>query len=332
MKKREGQSKKMRIALVGGGEGLLTALTALRSWCIDIPCYFSPRHGRELINGIELRSHLSRLEVSHWEAKGEKDFAKLIENKEYDLVFGMGPEWIFSSSTLGLAGRWVNINIIPFPRYLGGAHVTWQILNGDIEGSVVFQEMIKETDKGEVLAKYDFLYSSTNDSPIVRFARNQEELGKVLPEFMVKFSLGKKFQQSIGASQIGEYWPRLSTEIQGWIDWNWSALDILRFINAFSSPYPGARTRLENEIIVIRGGRILESREFHPFSSGIILRSINGKMLTVACRDAVLELDCEIPSILENTFLNGSRLFTPLEDLEVARRRNLKTRDFRVPK
>lgn len=321
----------MKIALVGGGEGLLTALIALRPWCSETHSYYSLRHGQEMVNGAQLRSHLSRLEIAHWEAKSEKEFAQLIEQKEYDLVFGIGPEWIFSSFTLELAKRWININIIPFPRYLGGAHVTWQILNGDQEGSVVFQEMTREVDQGAILAKYDFRYSSSNDSPIVRFERNQEELKKTLPQFMSNFSLEKTIPQHRKSDQKGEYWPRLRTETHGWIDWNWSALHILRFINAFSHPYPGARTRLGNEIVVIRVGRILESREFHPFSAGIILRKNDGNSLIIACRDAVLELECEIPNDLRHSFLDGSRLFTLLEDLEFARESNLKTKDFRVP-
>jgi len=322
----------MKIALVGGGQGILTALTVLHPWSDEIHCYFSSRHGKELIDGIILKNHLSKIKVAHWEANSEKEFAQLIQNKEFDLVFGMGPEWIFSASTLSLAKRWININIIPFPRYIGGAHVTWQILNSDLEGCVVFQEMISEVDKGEILAKYDFLYSSANDNPNVRFERNQEELKKKLPEFMSNYSLENTFQQQIDANQESEYWPRLSTEIHGWIDWSWSALDILRFISAFSSPYPGARTRLGNDVILIRSGKILELRDFHPFSAGIILRKKGEIWLAVACRDAILELECKIPNQLIKTFLNGSRLFTTQDDLETARRSNLKTRDFKVSK
>ena len=54
--------------------------------------------------------------------------------------------------------------------------------------------------------------------------------------------LSSKSISSVGLSNDkstdSEYWPRLSTQDNGWIDWSWSLTDIELFCRAFSSPYP----------------------------------------------------------------------------------------------
>jgi len=320
----------MKIALVGGGEGIFLAMSILRPWSSGVHAYFSLRHGQELIGGEQLRNLFSNKGLPFSQVKNETELAMLFEKERYDLVFGIGPEWIFSSSTLAMAKRWININIIPFPKYLGGAHVTWQILNEDLRGSVVFQEMVKEVDKGTILEKYDFRYSRADDNPERRFLRNQEELLKALPKFMSSFTLDASKQLEVIVDSGSEYWPRLKTDTHGWIDWSWSSEEILRFITAFSAPYAGARTRLKGEIITIHRANVLELRDFHPFSAGIILRKPRENSIIVASRDAILELECILPDRLKTIFLEGSRLFTPSEDLEYAMQTHFQTKDFRV--
>lgn len=320
----------MKIALVGGGEGMLLAMSVLRERGSHVHAYCSFRHGQELVRGEQLASQFFSQGLPLSQINSEVEFAKVIDKENYDLIFGMGPEWIFSGTTLSLAKRWVNINIIPYPKYLGGAHVSWQILNGDLRGSVVFQEMIREVDKGKILDKFDFLYSSANDGPEHRFSRNQEELLRALPKFMSSFQLNAPMKDQHFVDEAREYWPRLKTDTHGWIDWSWSSLHILSFINAFSAPYPGARTRLGGYVITVLSGKVIEMRDFHPFSVGIILRKPDENSLVVATRDGILELECRLPEKIRCSFLEGSRVFTPSEDLELAMQSHLHTKDFRV--
>jgi methionyl-tRNA formyltransferase len=321
----------MKIALVGGGEGMLLSSSILRQFSSMVSAYFSPRHGQEMIRGEELRNCFLKQDIPFSQVNSENEFAKQIEKEKFDLIFGIGPEWIFSSSTIALAKLWVNVNIIPFPKYLGGAHVTWQILNEDRRGSVVFQEMIEEVDKGRILEKFDFTYSSDDFNPELRFNRNLEELSVALPKFMSSFKNEDIKVRENPIDHSSEYWPRLKTDTHGWIDWKWSSQEIVRFILGFSTPYPGARTRLGEETITIHKAHILEIRNFHPFSAGIILRKSNDNSIVVAVRDAVLELECTFSDQLKNMFLEGHRLFTPTEDLEKAMRSHFQTKDFRVP-
>ena len=41
-----------------------------------------------------------------------------------------------------------NINPIPIPNYLGGAHFTWQILNSNYDAGIYLQQISKHLDRG----------------------------------------------------------------------------------------------------------------------------------------------------------------------------------------
>ena len=51
---------------------------------------------------------------------------------------------------------------------------------------------------------------------------------------------------------LGTYYPRLNTEINGWIDWNMKSFEIERFINAFDDPYSGSSTTINKQFVKIK--------------------------------------------------------------------------------
>ena len=59
----------------------------------------------------------------------------------------------------------LNFNGIPVPKYLGGAHYTWQILNSDKSGGNVLQEITENIDKGPIL-KSDY-YELSSSAKII---------------------------------------------------------------------------------------------------------------------------------------------------------------------
>ena len=64
------------------------------------------------------------------------------------------------------------------------------------------------------------------------------------------------------------YWPRLSTEHHGYVDWSWSLKDIERFICAFDEPYPGASTYIGSRKVHLKEGYAdFNDGLFHPFQS-----------------------------------------------------------------
>ena len=69
------------------------------------------------------------------------------------------------------------------------------------------------------------------------------------------------------------YFPRLFTEKNGIIDWDWDINYVERFIRAFSSPYPGAYSYYREKVIRFLDVLVDESikKSFHPFGNGKVV-------------------------------------------------------------
>lgn len=318
----------MRIALLGGGLDILVLPSALRSHCESVDCYLAPRHALEVYDGKTLKELLDESHITNFVVKDDFVFQSLIQNKGYDLVFGLGPAWIISKKTLSLASNWVNINPIPIPKYLGGAHSTWQVLHQDNHGSIVFQEIGFPVDRGKIIARFDFMYSSEQSDTESRLNENSKQLKQIISEAVTKILEQPDNSKINQGYEDREYWPRLNTGAQGWIDWSWTALEIVRFIQAFGRPFLGAHSELLGEVVYFEEAVLLEHRELHPFSAGIIIRSISQYSLDVAVKDGFLRVKVKLPQNLTHQYLEGLRLHTPIEKLELAKKISVRTKDL----
>ena len=315
----------MKIAIIGGGEGMLVLPDALQEWCKNVVCFYSDRHSNEIINGVNLSDALEANEVENYLVHDDLEFRNLLVGKNFDLVLGLGPAWIFHKDTLSLAKQWVNINVIPAPKFLGGAHLSWQILNNVFDSSVVYQQIDMNIDRGPILAKFDFEYThKETKSPYLMLKRNIFELVRSL----------KIWMNSVGEHKItldysqSEYWPRLLSSIHGWIDWNWSSLELIQFIQAFGSPYGGARCLFADSEVILLEAEVIEKRTIHPFASGIILRCEGDDYLVIASRDGIMRIKCLGISEIKKSTMLGQRLFTPESKLKEARMKNVSAREL----
>ena len=85
------------------------------------------------------------------------------------------------------------------------------------------------------------------------------------------------------------YLPRLYTELNGAINWNWEDEEIERFIRAFGDPYPGAFTYINDEIIRILKVRLEPSNiSYHPFVKGKIITILSDGSVKVLLKNNVL--------------------------------------------
>lgn len=301
---------------------------ALRSVCQNVDCYLAPRHALEVFDGKTLTERLNDSGIRNFVVDSESAFQLLIRSENYDLVFGLGPAWIISKETLSLANNWVNINPIPIPKYLGGAHSTWQLLHQDNSGSIVFQEITFPIDRGQILAKFDFTYSSKRSTPESRLRENSRQLIQVINEAVARIVDRPKGLHNDADFLDREYWPRLNTEIQGWIDWSWTGLEILRFVQSFGRPYIGAHSELLEETVYFEDAIFFEPKDLHPFSAGIIVRSNSRTSLDVAVKDGFLRVTVRLPAKLDLQYLEGLRFHTPVEKLELAKKINLRSKDL----
>ena len=141
--------------------------------------------------------------------------------------------------------------------YRGGAHFSWMILNNQRLGGCYLQNINEKTvqgssDSGYYLTgyKYKFPKNLKNPNDFFYFSKKKEVL--FLRKFFTQIKNKKKFKLKKFNKNNSIFFPRLNNKINGYINWENSADEIVRFINAFSDPYIGAITFEEKLYLKMR--------------------------------------------------------------------------------
>ena len=59
-----------------------------------------------------------------------------------------------------------NVNPIPLPLYMGGAHFTWQILNSEFRAGIYLQKITNQLDRGPILYSEKFFLNKKSKFPL----------------------------------------------------------------------------------------------------------------------------------------------------------------------
>ena len=87
-----------------------------------------------------------------------------------------------------------NINCIPLPKYMGGAHFTWQILNKSKECGIYLQKITKNLDQGQILYSKKFKIKNRKPTPQNYFNLYEIEGKKFIKKYSVNFLMRKNSQ------------------------------------------------------------------------------------------------------------------------------------------
>ncbi len=284
------------LTFIGGGDIMLQAIKIAQNKNINSTVILSPRHAYEklpLSNKI-LINELKKLKIKYIliDDVNSNSFLKKFQFfKSMALCFG--PAWIFSNKIINkFQFGMFNFNGIPIPNYLGGAHYTWQILNNNKDGGCFIQRITNKIDKGEILSSYNYKLSEKAKIPIDYFKENLYLSSYFLSNFFDQIVNKDTFYSYSYETYIEKtkYFPRLNSNINSWIDWKMEAEEILKFCNAFDSPYTGAITTHKSQIIKLKGVSIFEKENFHTFTCGIIIRT-NKNSIFVAVKNGVLKIN-----------------------------------------
>lgn len=312
---------KKRGLLVGGGESLLELASLFLAEQHEVFLAMSSRHANESLKGTRLRDRATSLNLNFTIVEDSRLLGQVVSDFAPSYVIGVGPSWVIPAEILNQCPIWINVNMIPIPDFRGGAHVSWQILTQNHSGSVVFQLITKEVDKGAILGRVDFQYPKHCRYPQDFLDFNVEQLQRAFPHLVaviLRLSEGdtESSLKSAGRSFpdfAGSYFPRLQTSIHGWIDWTWSATELTRFVLAFSYPHSGAQTMIQGSKVRIIDAEIDSFQTMHPFVAGLLLcQQESPTHWLVGCRDGILllEFGLPIPKLKE-----GMRLVTPPDKL-----------------
>lgn len=143
------------------------------------------------------------------------------------------------------------------PRYRGNACQAWAILNGEERVGLCVHKMVGgELDSGDIIARdYHPLTAETTITEVYTWmaSRTPELFAQALdllsadPTYVLE-------RQSKNPSDALRCYPRTSED--GYIDWNRSAVEILRMINASTKPYAGAFTYHKGGVVRIWSARM----------------------------------------------------------------------------
>ncbi|HJO96485.1 MAG TPA: hypothetical protein QF891_00700 [Rhodospirillales bacterium] len=281
------------ICLIGGGDIMVETARMVSARGIAAFAVVAPRHAGEALQGEAgtLSENLRAIGVPCHETEdiGALDswpHASMPGSAKLALCFG--PAWIFPPHVRDLFEQGMyNLNLIPQPRYLGGAHYTWQIMNGDKSGACVLQEITHELDLGDILLNEPFAITEDARLPIHYFEQNLAAGKSFMSRVIERIIDGEPFEvapyDDLARSRL--YLPRLLTDLHGIVDWRWQAMKIVRFCCAFDTPYPGATSWLNGEAVRLRDVSLAEDVDeapMHPFAAGLVLRAEPDHVLVAA--------------------------------------------------
>lgn len=205
------------------------------------------------------------------------------------IIISAGSPWIFDKKIIMKFGKnFYNIHQSPLPSMRGS--VASYIILYDIRAfQTCLHKVTPGIDTGNVVYRKSFIIPSNLKIPkeinVFLQLKNREMLKEFLDNYDKNELINEK-QNNFFAS----YNKRLSSKINGWIDWSMNIDDLDRFIRAYGDPYGGANTFLSNSKVKIED--IEKSRNEparHPEEIGCVLRkfenylvvSVNGGTLYI---------------------------------------------------
>lgn len=214
-------------------------------------------------------------------------------------------------------GRLFNYHNARLPEERGAAAYSWKILSGSRAGGITIHKVTERFDDGDIMIDHRFQFPDSCRVPadFYRFLAPME------PEFFAAFLDGIQANSLTPRKQdeaLSVYWPRLNTDAHGAINWDWEVDAILRFVDAFDDPHPGASTFWSEKKIRLKGAALgTRDANLHPFQAGLVI-GVSEKGVHVAARGGSIFVRdaCDFEGRrLNDSIPLGARFFTPPEAL-----------------
>jgi methionyl-tRNA formyltransferase len=265
--------------LFGGGQLLCQTAKMLNEELFSVFVVTSERHSIEsIIIDESSMSFVEFLQNEHIDFVISKDILVDSEvlNKITESTIGIsfGAAWIFRGKFIDLfKGRLLNCHGARLPQDRGAGDFSWRILREERVGVSLIHQIDLGVDTGDIILFKEYTYSHTCRYPIDYQRFSISKYLELLGKFFNLVKDGKSFEPIPQQEYFSSYWPRLSTDIHGYIDWAWSLKDIERFTCAFDDPYNGASTFLNGKKVRLKKCySSFNDGIFHPFQKGFIYR------------------------------------------------------------
>jgi methionyl-tRNA formyltransferase len=294
---------------------------------LELVVFSSERHLDEQIGSTTLKKIFKKNKIKFYNSDDiNKDPNLKSEVTPRTIGIALGAAWTFDKKIVNYFSKnhLLDLMGLDLPRYRGGAHYTWQILHQNLKGVTNMQIILggaKTLHYGKVIDRIEYNLPENLTKPIDYFNFIMIKEADFLVKFLTKLNNGDNFKLVKLDESKSAYYPFLSTEFNGLINWNWPSRDIYLFINAFDEPYKGASTYLNDYKVYLKDSELLPSSDkYHPFTSGIVVRK-DKSGIYVALQGSIIKIK-KVMDAKGKNFINkielGDRLYTPMIELDKA--------------
>ena len=179
---------------------------------------------------------------------------KYLESKFDGLKFSIGWRWLIDED-VGL----IVIHDSLLPKFRGFAPLVNLLIKGESIAGVTGIFASSEYDRGDIVSqrKIDIEYPIT----ILDLIKKIEPLYfDVVRDVCLNYFSNKTIKKTIQNDDESSYSPWLDQD-DYFIDWSWSAGKIRRFVDAVGFPYEGAKSKVGDDIVIIRRAEEVEDVE-----------------------------------------------------------------------
>ena len=312
------------ILLFGGGILVFNIIkTILRKGTYKPILFVAKRHLKEIVHKEKTLKKLlleNKISFIETEKLNIQKINSKINFKKYFFALSVGSPWIFNKEIINfLKNRMFNIHGSNLPEDKGGGGFTWQILQRKENGYVSIHYLTEKIDEGDIVASTNFKIKNLKN-PLEINNLYVKKATNLFFQFLKKIK-NKKIKGIKQQKDQSTYWPRINSNIHGWINWDWNGEHINDFIKGFSDPYVGAHTLLKGKEIFLKNSQFIKKYQFHPFQYGLVFR-INKFGLWVSVKSGCLLIKKYLlknKTNADNFFKLGDRLYTPQKFLENAK-------------
>ncbi len=314
------------LVLLGGGKTVKRFCLWGKSKNLNVKVITSPRHAETEIESNTFKNFLDSNNVSNLvtEKINTSEVKDYIGNPESSFFLSLGAAWIFKSNMIKelFANKLFNLHGTRLPQNRGGGGFSWQILTRNRFGFCVLHLIDGGIDTGNIVGIDEFLYPIDARLPKDYETFYEDRNFSFFTNWFEKNILGEvelNIKTTPQLEYFSTYWPRLNTNINGWIDWDMDHWDLEAFICAFDDPYQGASTTWNGERVFIKKASLnFQDGSFHSYQAGIVYRK-GLSWICVALKNASLIIeevrDEKGNSVLEKINI-GDRFFTSIEKIE----------------
>lgn len=202
---------------------------------------------------------------------------------------GVIPQNVIDCFRLGI----LNAHGGDLPRYRGNACQAWAILNGEERIGLCIHRMIGgELDSGDIIAREYFPLAMTTKVTEV-WGWMEDRIPSLFSEALSSLAKNPDFfveRQSQSPSDALRCYPRRPED--GRINWQESALSILRLINASNKPYAGAYCEYSDKKMIVWDAELVQDEEVFCAVPGQVTAITSDGCIDVACAKGKIRLAC----------------------------------------